>query len=248
MFSEIYKEVRKFLRGPIINHHNTPVPPLIKEMINRLYDTELGSDAFMVNSDDRTRYYISYPSDEKGSYDFRVVTTYLMGQETCIIMVPRIVEELYAAALDVFMDNVFVILSHTLSNVDMRVSHNTSLERIKIIALPIMFCTLLKNVLEEDMISNEELYKAYNSRIEQIVVKHAQENDTNENLNVCRFINKEFFEKAMVLLTQFAESNKYQNDLFNEFIFKYLDNSFILVEKEIIEAYNEPVKKKEWGE
>lgn len=245
MFSEIYNEIRKFSRGPIINHHNSPVPPLIKEFISRLYGIELGTDTFIVNSDDRSRYYISYSLNEKDSCISRSTITYMMGMETSLITIPRIIENDDFDILNVFIEDIFTILEYVLSSVNMHVTYK-KFEDNKMIAHPVMFCTLLKNILKENMVSNETLYKAYNLRAEHFI-QHAKENKT-EYSTVCRFVSKDFFEKFMGFLDNYIESNDHQETFFSDFIFKYLDSSFIIFEDEIIKAFNEPVSKKEWGD
>lgn len=245
MFIEIYKEIRKFFRGPVINHHNKPVPPLMKIFMEKASDVRIDSTCFFVQSDDSKRFYIQSINDESEKHFCYTSTILFDGKVTNIVMIPKIVFETDWTVKDV-MKTITWTLYQIIPSITLDWEFEKSYE-VKKLYMPILYCVLVKNIIK-DTVTLDDIYSAYNTFIYnhlQVTVRN-DDNRNNED-SYYRFISKEFFKAILEELELFPEVNPVNIDESCEkFIYKYLDCSFITIDKDIMDKYYSAVESKDW--
>lgn len=241
MFKSIYNELKIFFRGPIINNHNKPLPPMLKEYIEKTQkDITISSSCFIVKSEDETRFYVEYIKDIETNIEkeYRFLTVLMHGKETSVFLIPKISG--YGLTFESLVEKVVTVLMITLDNCAL---DNTSkcFAKIKAISLPVMYCVLIKNLLGQDMVSVDDLYTIFIKKV-YFYCKEDKPYTDPDVLSCIRFISKEFFQyilDTMECINDY-ESRPHLDHLCSEFIYKYLDCSFILLEPYADEFYISP--------
>lgn len=244
MFVEIYKEIRKFLKGPIINHHNKPVPPLLKIFLEKTDNIKIDSSCFYVQSEDSKRFYIQIINDVSEENSSYAITILFDGKPTNIVMTTKLMEEYTVKEI---MKIVIWILYYTISTLNPEYEFEY-IHHLKKLYLPVLYCVMVKNIFKDSLTVND-IYSVYNNFVEKRLQSINRDNENNkvENPFYFRFITKEFFEVILEKLDDFLESNINNTDEpWENFIYKYLDCSFIIIDKEIISKYENTIRIKDW--
>ena len=111
MFKSIYNELKTFFRGPIISNHNKPLPPMLKEYIEKTEkDITINSSCFIVKSEDETRFYVEYINDTETDVEkeYKFLTIFMHGKETSVFLIPKI--SIYGLTLESLVEKVAIVL------------------------------------------------------------------------------------------------------------------------------------------
>lgn len=231
MFTDLFNEIRLFFRGPIIKHHNKPLPPFIKEFILKNDNIDVNTDCYFVNSTDKNRYYVEFnpSSDNQSCFSSSVL---MGGKEILITMVPKIMDDT-ATVGDVIDIMLSVLLLVTEKYKIGATSKN--LLSIKSIAIPTLYFILLKDMLgDNNMIDCKTAASYYNKHINKLIAQLAIEDSDISNYKV---ISEKFFEKLNDLFRDYSENNDFRESRFSDFIYKMIDCSFISFETDVLNEF-----------